>query len=216
MAPRVPVDSSVYAPASSLSVHGMTPTQDHPLARSRVALLPLAALTVLALVGCSNTARPAPSSSLVTEAIPMFPSDEEALAAAEAAYANYVAISDEIAHDGGSKADRISRFVTADRVEQGLADFDFYLNGDLRAVGQTQMDSFRLQALDISQEYAKVTAYVCLRLADLRILDSSENDVTPVGRDDNLPLVVRLVASKLEPDFLVNSGEVWTGANFCL
>ena len=51
---------------------------------------------------------------------PLFASDEEALAAAEEAYAAYLAMSDEIAGDGGADPERIAPFVTTERLRDEL------------------------------------------------------------------------------------------------
>jgi hypothetical protein len=145
----------------------------------------------------------------------MFSSDDEALAAAEAAYGNYVAISDQIARDGGANPERLENFVTAGLLEKGQSDFDFYRDGRLRATGSTGFDSFRAQTIQRDPDQTAIEAYVCLRLANLRIVDANESDVTPVDRENNLPLVVRLLATGPGAKFVVSAGEVWTGKNFC-
>ncbi|MBK5239106.1 MAG: hypothetical protein JJE28_08380 [Actinomycetales bacterium] len=194
----------------------MTPTQKHIPARSRVAVLCLATLAVFVLAGCSNIAQPAPpQASLVVEATPMFASDEEALAAAEAAYRNYIDVSDQIARDGGAGLERVKSFVTRNVFSQDREASALYTSGNLHASGSTGVDSFRAQTLRITDSESILDAYVCLRFDTLRILDISENDVTPSTRSNNLPLVIKLVATEPTSDFLLSASEVWTGTNFC-
>ena len=63
-------------------------------------------LLALVLAGCAPDvpAIQVPPTPTVT---PLFASDEEALAAAEEAYAAYLAMSDEITSDGGERPERI-------------------------------------------------------------------------------------------------------------
>lgn len=145
----------------------------------------------------------------------MFASDEEALAAAEAAYRNYIAVSDQIAIDGGVGAARLADTVTPEQFETGRADFQFYLQGGLRGSGRTELDSFRAQEIRQEPGRVDVDAYVCLRLANARVIDLAQNDVTSPNRENNLPLVVHLTASGPGSVFLFNGGDVWTGTNFC-
>ena len=197
----------------------MTLTNDHFVARCRVTLLSftaLTALTAIVLAGCANTAQTVPpQASPVTEEIPMFTSDEEALAAAELAYRNYIDISDQIARDGGVGLERVKLFVTGKVFSQDRDASALYANGKLYASGSTGVDSFRAQTLVITATESTLDAYVCLRFDTLRILDIDENDVTPSTRSDSLPLVIKLVATEPTSDFLLSASEVWTGTNFC-
>ena len=194
----------------------MTSPQTHIPARSRVSLFVLAVLTTIVLAGCSGAGSTATlTTTSVVEATPMFASDEEVLAAAEAAYRNYIDVSDQIARDGGKNAERISDYVTTELFEDGRGDFDYYLEGNLHASGSTGMDSFRMQSINHEVGRTEIEAYVCLRLAESRIIDVDQNDVTPASRENNLPLVVRLVTVSPESKFVVSAGEVWTGSNFC-
>ena len=145
----------------------------------------------------------------------MFASDEEALAAAEVAYRKYVAVSDQIAIDGGAGAERLADTVTTEYFITGQSDFVFYQEGNLRGIGMTGVDTFRVQAIQQELGRTKVDAYVCLRLQDARTIDANQKDVTPPNRENNLPLVVSLVAGSPGNNFLVDGGEVWTGPNFC-
>ena len=198
----------------------MTPAQNLPSWRSRIGILAVTSITVLALAGCSGTeASGAPTSEISStpnaEPTPMFASDDEALAAAELAYRNYIAVSDEIARDGGAGFERLRPFVSPELFERSRGDFDYYSAGNLHGQGMTGMDSFRIQSFLNQAQGSDIEAYLCLRLVGARILDESERDVTPEGRENNLPLVVRLSAISSEKGFVVSAGEVWQGTNFC-
>src|SRR5215207_3793459 len=84
-------------------------------ARARHCIGALAAGGVLALVlvGCMGAPSPAPSPEPTeTAAVPIFASDEEALAAAVDAYERYRAISAEISEAGGHDSNRIDPVVS--------------------------------------------------------------------------------------------------------
>ncbi len=72
---------------------------------------------MLALTGCVDgdrlpTLPPTPTST------PIFASEEEALAAAEEAYAAYLEMSNLISSEGGVEPERIAPFVTADQLAE--------------------------------------------------------------------------------------------------
>jgi len=193
----------------------MTSPQTHIPARSRVAVLCLATLAVFVLAGCSNSARPAPpQASLVVEAMPMFASDEEALAAAELAYANYIEVSDQIARDGGANPERLEPYVSADIYRQQLAEYKDVQAKELRTSGGSTFDSFKIESYD--EASGEIRAYVCLRTAGITVLNSASMDVTPVGRNNDLPLqVVFLIPANPNSLVSISQSDVWSGTNFC-
>jgi hypothetical protein len=198
----------------------MTPAQNLTSWRSRIGILAVTSITVLALAGCSGTEAPGPPTSEISstpnaEPTPMFASDDEALAAAELAYRNYIAVSDEIARDGGADIERIESIVTSDMFIQDSRASALYSTGKLHAAGFTAVESFRFQSLNNTSTESVLAAYVCLRFDALRILDDQGADVTPASRSNSLPLVVRMISIEPTPFFLMSSSEVWSGSNFC-
>ena len=178
--------------------------------------LSLAAVALLLLAGCSAAAQPVQlSSTPVTQATPMFASDEEALAAAELAFSNYMEVGDQIARDGGASPERLKTLVSQDLYEQEVISLKFYEDGKFHAVGSSGFDSWAVQAIEVGEELTNVEVYVCLRFSDLRILDLAGNDVTSNSRNPDFPMVVKLNASATINRFIVSSTNVWTGTNFC-
>lgn len=144
----------------------------------------------------------------------MFASDEEALAAAEAAYRNYIAVSDQIAIDGGAGAERLEPFVSDELYRQQAQEYGDVLSQGLRATGASTFDSFHLESYD--PQSGVIRAYVCLRTSGITVLDSNSFDVTPVGRNNNLPLqIVFFATGNLTGQVRVSSSDVWSGTNFC-
>jgi hypothetical protein len=145
----------------------------------------------------------------------LFSSDEEALAAAEAAYANYLRVSDQIARDGGANPERL----------KGLVSEDLFLNSSdfaqqirekgLLTIGQSEFKNFHLQKRLLTSESEEITTYLCLNVGDVRILDLAGGDVTPADRQDVLPMVISFSATKSSPNLIIESSDVWAGTNFC-
>jgi len=121
----------------------------HPSARPlrpALAALVAALLSVgvgIGLVGCvpGPDASPSPTA---TAAGPRFASDEEALAAAEEAYAAYLAMSDRIAQDGGRDPERIAEFVTEEQLARELEIYKLLSSSGAHQIGSTAVDGFRL------------------------------------------------------------------------
>ncbi len=162
---------------------------------------------VLLLAGCVQTgtkdaSTPAPS---VT---PVFASEEEALAAAEEAYAAYQAAADQA----------LQSLTTGDleSVATGVA-----LDGALKSIqsfvakGQRQIGSSTIDTLSIARfDNTELQLYACLDLSTTDIVDAQGNSVLSEGRTVRYPLIVTLVVDANEK-LLVESEEVWTGENFC-
>ena len=143
----------------------------------------------LALAGCS-TQEPAAQPTSSTEVKPLFASDEEALAAAEAAYTNYLQVSDQIARDGGANPERLKGLVSTELYEEQLTGYRDVESKGLRAIGGSYFDEFKLQ--ENSSDF--ISTYVCLRLAQIQVIDSTGATVTPA----------RSLKPKLSSIFLVD------------
>lgn len=177
-------------------------------------MLPVASLglALLLLSGClpqSPTVMPTPQPS----STPVFASDEEALAAAEAAYAEYLRVSDAITADGGANPERIEPLVTESQRKAALASFVVYATKGLRTEGASKHDSLALQHYSEPGEVI-LDLYVCVDVTDIRVLDASGADITPAGRVNRVPLEISYVGSSAE-DLKLDRSEAWSGDDFC-
>jgi hypothetical protein len=177
--------------------------------RSTVALGAL----VLALSGCVPTAEPHPIPPTPT-VTPVFATEEEALAAAEAAYREYLAVSDAIAADGGANPERLRPLVTDEYFDEVSSSFLAYEQGRLHTRGTSKFQDFNLASLDQTSNSASIDAYVCLLVGDVRVFDTSDHDVTPIARRDRLPLQITLLSNGNDKLQLTRS-ESWSGEDFC-
>lgn len=178
----------------------------------RARVVPLAFAAVLLLGGCT-AADPQPAASPAPSSTPIFATDEEALAAAEAAYAEYLAVSDQILADGGADPQRLLQVVTAEFYESEKKGFEQADEQNLRITGQTSFDSARLQSRSDSGK-PTATIYLCIDVTEVDVIDEAGNSVVPPGRGDRYPLTVTLSASE-NSQLLVSAIENWEGDNFC-
>jgi len=175
-----------------------------------------ATIAVLLMAGCvppsdDVTPSPQPSSS------PVFASDEEALAAAEAAYGEYLAVSDAIAADGGANPERIQPLVTPEWFEHESDAYEAFSRTGRVQRGETAISRFELQQVDDpGGSRATVVAYVCADFSATSFEDASGQDVTPIDRPTRASLEVTLVSSVASDGALLVSGsEPWPSDSFC-
>jgi len=172
------------------------------------------AALLLALAGCVPVDSH-PSSSPTGSATPVFASDAEALAAAEKAYLAYLKVSDEIGHDGGEDPDRINPTVTLDRRAIEQRGSKSLKDHGLHTSGATAFSNPSLQRVTRSGDDVEVAFYACWDVTAVRVLDSTDRDVTPVDRVNRrtLEVVVTTVDGRLP--LLLESDDAWSGDSSC-
>ena len=180
----------------------------------RVTFAALAA--VLLLSGCVPTSptvtpEPLPSST------PIFATEDDALAAATAAYAAYVAASDTITSSGGNEPERIAPFVSKEQLPKELKGFEIFSTNGYSTAGKSKFDKVSLQRYsDGSSDPLEVVIYVCSDASGVRLLDQTGADITPSSRVDRRAFEVafRHESGKNEQLVLTRS-EPWTDSDVC-
>ena len=164
-------------------------------------LAPIAAVA-LCLAACGPAApMPSPTPTVTVAPAPLFDSDEEALAAAEEVYREYLAVV-----DSGVDLEAIRDLATSDTVEREGATRD-----ELKALGRhlegtTVLRSMALQRFDGND----LTAYACLDLSGVRVRDELGTDVTPTTRPDLLTLEVTFVPQNGR--FVIAESTLWSSS----
>ncbi|MDH6422318.1 hypothetical protein [Aurantimicrobium minutum] len=175
----------------------------------RVKPLFLIPIVAVALAACSTQATPKPQTTQAATEKPLFATDEEALAAAQAAYANYLEVSDQIARDGGANPERLKGLISAGLYKSQLDTYSTAASNGLKAVGSSTFNHFELQ----NRNSNTLTNYVCLDVSNIRVVDSANTDRTPVDRPNILPL--ELTWSEDSGVLILQTSDVWSGTNFC-
>ncbi|AXE54800.1 hypothetical protein [Aurantimicrobium sp. MWH-Uga1] len=174
--------------------------------------IPVLAISIasLTLVGCSTTAsEPIPTSSAVEQA-PAFASDEEALSAAQAAYAEYLSVSDQILADGGNKPEPMKELVSPSMFDQESEGFSVFQANGWRGTGSSSFDSMHLQ----ESNSIEISVYLCVDHSQTKVLNADESEVDLSDRLERLPLLVSFKVLD-QKKLIINSSETWTGENFC-
>jgi hypothetical protein len=153
---------------------------------------------------------PAPSRTSV------FASDEEALAAAEEAYAAYLDVANAVAEDGGADPARFAEVTTEEWLKNELSSAESLHSSGNRQVGDVTFSDFVLQYADVNGPTAEIAAYVCLDVSQTRFVDSAGNDVTSEERDPVVPIEATFRSRVADPShLLIARNEPWTGQDFC-
>jgi len=174
-------------------------------------------MTAMTLGGCAAASVPAWTNDPDPVVAPVFASNDEALAAAAATYGEYLAMTDEINHDGGVDSARISHLVTPEHdpvVKSAFADFQ---SAGEKTLGASSFDTLSLTRYhDDAANRAVVTVYLCADVSGVSVLDAENADVTPAGRGDRFALQISFVSSSQDPiKLLVDEEETWDGKDFC-
>ena len=169
--------------------------------------VPVIALT---LAGCSAQEPVQKPAATSTEEKPIFASDEEALAAAEAAYANYLQVSDQISRDGGANPERLKGLVTESQFANEVQNYNEYSSSGLHSIGTSTFDSFHVFNSDIQN----FSAYLCVDVSETKVLSAQDVEVTPTERINRWPLTVTFAFDSNRNVYIAGT-ETWTGKNFC-
>ena len=184
----------------------------------RAAAVALVLVGALSASGCASEA-PAADPTPTPSATPLFASDEEALAAAEEAYAAYQQVSDSILIDGGAEPERLLKVATEAQYEYEKAGFDEAKANGLRSTGGSTFDTVTLR--DWKDEAGDgrlvVSVLLCDDVAAVDIIDRQGQSVVDSSKPARFPRVAYfdLAASDRE-QLLVSTIEEWDGENFCV
>lgn len=180
----------------------------------RTGPLVAAGALVLALAGCvpstsHGTASPSPT------ATPVFASDADALKAAEAAYAAYLKVSDQIAQDGWRSPEMLQSFARGAALKEDTKTAQKLSSKSLRQVGDTTFDRLSVQTVDErGKGTAVVTVYLCVDVSGVDVVGPDGDSVVPASRQDRVPLEVDI--DNLESSsFKVSRSDAWSGTDFC-
>ncbi|NUT58868.1 MAG: hypothetical protein HOQ00_08525 [Agromyces sp.] len=192
------------------------PTPRRRRAVRRGAAVVVATGLALALAGCVGAPAPTPTPTSAATPEPIFASDEEALAAAEAAYAKYNAASAIVTAEGGMNPARVDETVTSAYAETLHEEFAALAEAGLRMTGETKFYEAELAENAVDAEGARITIYLCRDVSAVRVVASDGSDVTPADRDASAPTQVFLVSDAENPTVLLVDGvDRWTGDDFC-
>ena len=182
----------------------------------RAAAVALVLVGALSASGCASEA-PSADPTPTPSATPLFASDEEALAAAEEAYAAYLAVTDEILHDGGIGSERLAVVAEGGALSQAVGDADEFRSNGWRTTGATILRSISLQSNDISAVPSDIVvrAYVCEDVAGIDLLDKAGMSLVSPDRQTVTPFEAAFVVPSVGDSLILAEREVWGDLGVC-
>lgn len=175
----------------------------------------LATLLSAALAGCAESPRPLPSATRTPDAAPVFASDEEALAAAEKAYAAYLAVDNAVAQSGGKGDSAYSKVAVGDALQSALTNAKQFRDAGAHITGEASFSTKELQSAEYSSpDGVSVSFYICDDLSDVQLIGEagespSENEIHP-----HAPFLVHVIAVP-GAGLRISNIDLWNGEDYC-
>lgn len=167
-------------------------------------------LLALALSGCVGAARASPSATPSPLPTSPFGSNEEALAAANAAFQRFLDASNSVAMDSSVDIESIRAAATGQAAENEIASSQAARDRGERRVGPATFDSPRYEQLWMTDGKAEVITYACVDLTQARVIDMNQTDITPPGRDDRVELQLVFISVAPESsELIVERNNLW-------
>jgi len=157
----------------------------------RIAALALVSAAALVLAGCTGAAHPTSTPKPVPT--PVFTSDAQALAAAEKAYRAYRSVAERVLADGGVHPERLDDVAAGKLLREEQAGDKEFRDKGYRARGESRLVSFALQraaSSPLPDSHDAVTAYVCLDVSAVDVVDASGKSVVSSTRSPKASYVV--------------------------
>lgn len=174
--------------------------------RRRIAVAAIA--VTLSLAGCAP-AEPTPTITPSASAEPLFSSDKEALAAAEAALTSYWEISDRIAREGGEASERILTVTTEEWATEEADYFEWFRSEGFRQEGAMSFDSLEIQQWFANTSSTTVVIFACFDYTALQVYNS-DNSTFEFGEGDRRKLYeVTLQSTPDAPQLRIHNLNVW-------
>ncbi|WP_157156023.1 MULTISPECIES: hypothetical protein [unclassified Diaminobutyricimonas] len=192
------------------------PTRRRPVARdAAIGLAVSVGLALsLALVGCSPDAAVPTPPEPTTE--PIFASDEEALAAAEQAYAAYVSVSDQVMTAGAADIEPLRSVVSPRFYETEVPSLEEFHAAGYRTTGTTKVRDVRLQQFNPDSTTDVVVIYLCSDVSAVDVLDKDGRSVVGPERPNETSFEIGFdVTSDAPPEIAVAWREPWQGTATC-
>jgi hypothetical protein len=146
----------------------------------------------------------------------VFASEEEALAAAEKAYAEYLRVSDEILIDGGNDPRRLLDVATEGVYQAELDGFNQVHAQGWHSTGGSTADHFRIEQFNPRDKVDVLTAYLCSDVSRVDVLDASGASVVSPTRPNRTAFEVSFSYREGSSTGLVVSNKSpWAGGGIC-
>ena len=190
----------------------------HTVVPSAVLLVSIGLLSgCMATPAPPNTASPvAKATAAPAEAPPIFASNDEALAAAEAAYTAYLSAGDTAGEIGSDSWNEYLAMTTGTERDGEVSSQTRLEERGRSITGSTTFDSMTVQTSSALDDGTwEVRTYVCFDITNSSMIEADGQQVADTG-PQRWPMVVRFVTpQKDSQQLLISESTVWSGSNFC-
>jgi len=182
---------------------------------AKTAVLSFGLAASLSLAGCAQSDR-AVIPTAVSSSATVFKSDADALAAAKKAYLAYLAVSDQILVDGGANSKRLLTVATPEELKAQIPGFSEFQTNKWHGAGRTTIESFRLEGFFPTQREGIVSAYVCVDVSGVNVLDAAGSSVVSATRPSLQPFEATFdLKTRNSKTLVVASQKPWTSGGVC-
>lgn len=163
--------------------------------------------------GCSAAPPPTASPRAPSPSASGFASDEEAFAAAEQTYRNYVDALNQVDLSDPSTFEAVYAWTTGDANLAERANLEKMHDSNLHVEGRTIVSAFR--GISAAPTKLLVTAHVCTDITEVRVSDQAGNQLTDGDRPNGYTLEVQFQWSAESPSGSLISSSTAIEANRC-
>lgn len=181
----------------------------------RPTLVTVAIALVVMLTACTESAR-IPDAEPSSEGEPLFASDDEALAAATAAYEEFLATSGLILREGGVAPERLRPLVSNEVFESEAEGFQTLRENSWRSTGQSNLEATVLQqhvSGPIGQ--AEVVVYACVDVSTTDIVNADGVSQVDQSRSPLLGFEVLFLPND-EGRLIIERKTLWDVESACI
>lgn len=152
-----------------------------------------------------------------TETPPLFASNDEALAAAKAAYTKYLSAGDAAGATGSDSWNQYMALMTGTEHKDAVEARQLMDDRGWSFTGITLFDSMSVQSSqELTDSTWEVRTYLCLDLSATGTVNLAGESVVKPDRPLRVPMVVVFIApDENSQQLLISESPVWSGSNFC-
>ncbi|MBH0099470.1 hypothetical protein I6E68_10010 [Salinibacterium sp. NSLL150] len=166
-------------------------------------------LLLVLLSGCVPSDATPPPEQTASFVAP-YASDEEALAAAEEAYAEYSRVSDEILIEGGADPQRLGAVATGDFLNVSIEEMREFEAEGYRATGITTYSDLVLQRYSPGAGPIDIIGlYLCSDVSGTDVLDAAGKSIIEPTRDDVSTMQVTFTFIEADAQLVVSDQQLW-------
>ncbi|MGV8877249.1 MAG: hypothetical protein ACOH1K_07040, partial [Rhodoglobus sp.] len=139
-----------------------------------------------------------------------YATDEEALAAAEVAYTEYMSVTNQIFVDSGADPERMSAVAAGPFLQMSIESFGDFARERQQRVGIPTASSFTLQRYSPDSGPGEIlTVYLCRDVSNVDVLDAQGNSLVLESRADRSTMQVTFDWDSARQRLLVSDQQLW-------